>query len=584
MFKKKIISLAIASIIYSSFVYAEEIKFEVKTISVPFSVININDTDPRYNHKAELTFALEEKGYFPLTGMMIPQDKRNPFTVVDVLHGYLFAKNSKITKNDIAVVNKLTDTNYLYDTINVYSADLVKLVIEQSYLLGEYVTTSEMSDWVKDAPEEGRERLKSNILKLQKFFAERNIQRDRTNKELSGKLSEIYVQSRDLLSDELKKNLDVEYYLKSLLYQDEDTRQVTEQILLNTLSAKNIGEVAAVAEIIVNTMVKEKLPVTINNHVRNTIVNADSMSNIDFSGKFYRVYGGDDALAYALKILDTISIELNKDALNQYKIQLVSGDQVYEAVGVINRAGRGIEFSLNNFLNNRNFYGEIQGDLLKIYAAPDQGDELVLSYKRIKSDSDKALIELKDYARIEIPKPVHKEPLSGKNTDLSYFKPSSIAMKWLSMSENYTVDLKELVNLEQVYKREHDFGLVLMNSSCSNNNSKQVCIDAQPYLDRFVVVDSKSPDYKKEALDCDELSVGASVQKIELNNGVTGFLSLSDYVSSDDQSFLSATVPYKTGQVCLAVNLGKNLSYEPKKLIEGIKLLNDVIFDYSKGE
>ena len=152
------------------------------------------------------------------------------------------------------------------------------------------------------------------------------------------------------------------------------------------------------------------------------------------------------------------------------------------------------------------------------------------------------------------------------------------------MSENYTVDLKELLNLEQVYKKDHDFGLVLMSSACSNKDTEQVCNDAQPYLDRFVVVDSKSPDYKKEALDCDELSVGASVQRIELSNGVTGFLSLSDYVSSNDQSFLSATVPYKTGKVCLAVNLGKNLSYEPKKLIEGIKLLNDVIFDYSKGE
>jgi hypothetical protein len=585
MFKKKIISLAVASVILSSFsVNAEETKFEVKTVSVPFSVLNINDADPRYNHKAELTFALDEKGYFPLTGMMISQDARNPFTAVEVLHGYLFAKKSEVTKNDIAIVNKLIDTNYRYDTLNTYSADLIRLVIDKSYLLGEYVTTSEMSDWLKNAPEEGRERVRSNILKLQKFFAEKNVQRDKSDKELSGKLSQIYTQARELLSDELKKNLDVEYYLKSLLYQDEDTRQVTEQVLLNTLSANDIGEVAAVAEIIVNTMVKDKLSVTINNHARNSVINADTMPNVDFSGKFYRVYSGNDALAYALKMLDTISIEANKDGLNQYVIRLTSGEQVYETVGKVNKSDRGIEFSLDNFLNNRNFYGEIQGDELKIYAAPEQGNELVLSYKRIKSESDKPQIELKDYTKVEIPKPEHTTPLTGKNTDLSYFKPTSIAMKWLNMSENYTVDLKELLNLEQVYKKDHDFGLVLMSSACSNKDTEQVCNDAQPYLDRFVVVDSKSPDYKKEALDCDELSVGASVQRIELSNGVTGFLSLSDYVSSNDQSFLSATVPYKTGKVCLAVNLGKNLSYEPKKLIEGIKLLNDVIFDYSKGE
>ena len=232
MFKKKIISLVVASVMLSSFsVNAEETKFEVKTVSVPFSVLNINDADPRYNHKAELTFALDEKGYFPLTGMMILQDARNPFTAVEVLHGYLFAKKSEVTKNDIAIVNKLIDTNYRYDTLNTYSADLIRLVIDKSYLLGEYVTTSEMSDWLKNAPEEGRERVRSNILKLQKFFAEKNVQRDKSDKELSGKLSQIYTQARELLSDELKKNLDVEYYLKSLLYQDEDTRQVTEQVL-----------------------------------------------------------------------------------------------------------------------------------------------------------------------------------------------------------------------------------------------------------------------------------------------------------------------------------------------------------------
>jgi len=83
--------------------------------------------------------------------------------------------------------------------------------------------------------------------------------------------------------------------------------------LFFTLSANDIGEIAAVAEIIVNTMVKDKLSVTINNHARNSVINADTMPNVDFSGKFYRIYSGNDALAYALKMLDTISIEANKD-------------------------------------------------------------------------------------------------------------------------------------------------------------------------------------------------------------------------------------------------------------------------------
>lgn len=584
MFKKKIISIAVISVLFSSFLNAEESLVEVKTLSVPFEVLNINQTDPRYNHNAELTFAINEKGYFPLTGMMIAQNARNPFSVVEVLHGYLFLKNSNVNKNDIAIVNKIVDTNYRYDTLNTYSADLIRLVLDKSYLLGEYVTTSEMSDWLKNAPEEGRERVRSNILKLQKFFAEKNLQRDKTDKELSLKLAEIYQSSTDLLNQELKKNLDVEYYLKSLLYQDDDVRQISEQMILNTLSPNDIGEIAAVAEIIINTMVKNKLPVTINNHARKSISNADIMPNVDFSGKFYRVYNSYDALAYALKMLDLIEIEADKDSLNQYKITLNSGNQVYSTIGKLNKTSRGIEFELNNYLNNQSFYTEIQGDSLKIYAAPELGNSLLLSYERVKSDKDQPYINVNDYEKIELPKPTSKEILSGKNTDLSYFNPTSIAMKWLSMSDNYTVDLKELLNLEQVYKKDHDYGMVLMSSLCSNKQTDQICIDAQPYLDRFVVVDSKSPDYKKEAIDCDELSTGASVQRIELNNGVIGYLSLSDYVSSNNQSFLSATLPYKTGKVCLSINLGKDISYQPKKLVDAVKLINEVILDYSKGE
>lgn len=585
MCKKTLLSILISSMLVTSLTVkaAETEQISVKTTIVPFDVLDIKNNDPRYNQNAQLKFSFDETGYFPLTGMMIAQNERNPFTVINVLHGYLYAKQLSVSKNDIAIVNKLTDTNFRYDTLNTYSADLIRLVIDKMYLLGEYVTTVEMSEWLKNAPEEGRERVRSNILKLQKYFADKNKERDNSDKGLSTKLTEIYQQSRDLLSDELKQNFDVEYYLKSLLYQDEDTRQITEQMLLNSLSPQEIGEVAAVSEIIINTMVKENLPVTINKHARKGFANADTMPNIDFSGDFYRIYGAGEAFAYQLKMLDEVKIEVNKDAINQYNITLYSNGKPYTTTGKLNRSHRGLDFTLDNFVNNQAFYGEIKGDDLTIYANPEYGDQQVLNFKRRNSKDDTPRISANDFKQFELEKPYNNTPLTGKNVDLSHFNPTNIASKWLKMSDKYTVDLKELLDREKTYKTDHDYGIVLMTSQHSNTDT-EVRNDATPYINRFIVVDSKSPNYKKEAIDCDELSVGAGVQEIKLNNQVKGYLSLSDYVTNDDQSFLSATVPYKTGHICLAINLGKELSYQPEKLNIGIKLLNEVIDEYSKGE
>lgn len=586
MFKKNIIALSLSAILFSASALADSKQVAVELTTVPFDVLNIKDQDPRYNHNAPLQFALKEQGYFPLTGIMIAQESRNPFTVVEVLHGYLIAKKVTVSKNDIAIVNKLADTNYRYDTLNTYSSNLIRLAIDKSYLLGEYVTNAEISEWVANAPTEGRERVQSNLIKLQKFFATKNEIRDKSDKALSKKLAEVYAQGRDLLKPHLKKNLDVEYYLKSLLYQDEDTRQVSEVMLLNTLSPTDLGEVAAVSEIIVNAMVKLNLPVKINEHIRETVKGADQMPNIDFSGDFTRIYGNTDALAYQLKMLDQIKIEQDKELLNQYKITFISGNEKYSVVGKINKAGRGLEFVLDNYINGQIFYGTIKGDDLTLYADPVSGNELVLQYKRIGKQpiSDEIKFNLREYRKLNLELPKYEQPLSGRNVDLSVFKPTSVAAKWLALSENYTVDLKELLKLEKVYSTEHDYGLVLMKSSHSNLDDKVKRFDGETYIDRFVIVDSKSKDYKREALDCDELRSGVGVQQIKLNNGVIGYFSLSDYVSPKSPSFLSATLPYQTGSICMAINFGTGLSYEPEKLSDGVKLFNNIIHEYSMGK
>lgn len=587
MFKKTLLTIALGAVLASAQATTSDSKtVSINTTIVPFDVLGINTNDPRYNVDAPLQFALGEQGYFPLTGMMIPQEKRNPFTINEVFHGYLFAKKAEVSKNDIAIVNKLTGTNYRYDALNTFSANLVRLVIDKSYLLGEYITNSELTDWISKEPIDSRERAESNLMVLQKFFAMKNVDRDRTDKEFSQKLNELYQQAQSLLSDELKRNLDIEYYLKSLLYQDEDTKQVSEVVLLNTLSPLELGELSAVSEVVINAMIKLNLPVKINTHARPVIQGADKVLELDFAGEFTRIYGNSDALAYQLKVMDKLIIEQDKDTLNHYQFTFETDNHRYTAKGKMNKAARGLEFELDNFINGQLFYVTISGDDLTLYADPNNGGDLVMKYKRTngKSLSETEKFSLLDYKKISLEAPKSSTPLSGKQEDLSVFKPSSVSLKWLTQSEFYTVNLKELLRLEKVYQTSHDYGISLEKSNHSNHSSSQKVFDAEPYIERFIVVNSISADYKKEALDCDNLRTGAGVVPLKLEHDVSAYFSLNDYVGPTSPSFLSATVPYKTGQVCMVVNFGKHLSLSPELLNEGVKLMNSIIREYATGK
>lgn len=545
---------------------AKKDEYKVKLYQVPFNELGVNSQDPRYNQKAKMYFALNEKGYYPLMNMLISSQDRNPFTATQLLAGYGYVNQWKLDdKNALATLNKLVGINVPYTEATIETDISSYLLKIKQNLTGLYYTTKLLDEWQKQAPEEGYERVHSQTLKMMQYFDEVvSRSQDAKTKELSDK---VYSLAMSQLPKHLLGNLDIQFYMKSILFKDEMLRQLTEVALLNTLNPQDIGQVSFVADILISGMQEHQIPVLLNkyygkNQERNKGI---SFSDVDYSGVYERVYGNDEASSKAFGINRQLTIKPSSNSLKTLDFELLNGNDTLNLKAQLNPNGRGLDV-----FDNNPYYIEYTKDkkYIVMYANPSEGDAQRFIFKKVdksigeyNQNSNELIKNANQYVEKSTGEPI----VNIENVTIT-----SPAKAWHKLvGDDFSMSLAELEDAKSTWKEQNFFYMMPSTKQCGFDNFMQEGCKHRIY--RFVIENTG----KCEAYNVPNLGSTS----LNLSKGVKGklyFASETDVTTKD--AVLQVVLKTKDAKSICMTSFFDTTGY-PSNVYEDVVSFNNLLIN-----
>lgn len=565
-------SLSVTFFTVSPSLYANEVKTTIspsqiakKFATISLTQLDISEHNPTFNKDFPLAF-IDRHGYVPLKQLIIQPKGRNPFTFEHVMQGYFLVNNWKINQNNLNFLKKVSGAKISDASLELYDevAKLAYLAENKQAMLGEFYSVMLLDELIKNNPKAGKERVNSPINKAREYFEKQNKSRQNSDKESADKLHNFYRVALNALPLELQSDLTVQYYFKSILFQDFETQQVTETLLSNHHSPEEIGQINASADIIVSSMRKAKFAVQVNENYQPKTQKDLGPVNTNFVGEYGRsLLPHEKQLADADIVATTgIKIEVDKEKVNHYKVTMLGINQepykTFSAQLHIN--GRGLD-SINGYITFT------ENNTLRIYYSPDDPGARAITAGHYHDFTLGTKFKGQSFAFI--PKPTISTPLMLAKDIEDRLHPKYPALIWIHT-------LKGHGDMEQ-----DEFNFTAQDYQTMSIN--KLSYEMQTFKDKRCNNDlCVSPTFTLEVnkKDLDDLDDNTKPNlTFPLNHGLTGKLYF--HAIEKELFYLVTTdIPYGKNKITISVQ-NKGSYYEPKEskkaFIDGVNFLNEYI-------